>query len=223
MGQEQRPVQEKRIQTYITDLGNSVLSHSSKAPFDFHFSVYKDSAINAFATPGGYVYVSRGLIALSESEAQLASVMAHEVAHVNARHIARIIEKSTKVNVAALAAILAGAFMGGSSDLAAGHGLSLAAATTLNLQYSREHEEEADRLGLSYLIATGYDGRDMVEMMRLMRRYEYYSSSVPSYFKTHPGTDDRIRYLDGMLQTVYRDSRAKTTHEAVDRILLEMP
>ncbi|MGV8079627.1 MAG: M48 family metalloprotease [Syntrophales bacterium] len=215
---------EKRIQTYITGLGNSVLSHSSKAPFDFHFSVYKDSAINAFATPGGYVYVSRGLIALAENEAQLAGVMAHEIAHVNARHIARIIEKSTKVNVATLAAILAGAFLGGGSDLAAGAiAFSLAAATTLNLQYSREHEEEADRLGLSYLIATGYDGRDMVEMMRLMRRYEYYSSSVPSYFKTHPGTDDRIRYLDGMLQTVYRRQQGKDNlTKRFDRIRIEM-
>lgn len=217
-------VKEKRVQVYITELGNSILSHSNKAPFDFRFSVYKDSAINAFATPGGYVYVSRGLIALAEDEAQLASVMAHEIAHVNARHIARIIEKSTKVNVAALAAILAGAFLGGGSDLAVGAmAFSLAAATTLNLQYSREHEEEADRLGLSYLISTGYDGQGSVEMLRMMRRYEYYSSTVPSYFKTHPGTDDRIRYLDGMLQTVYRKQQGKDNlSKRFDRIRIEM-
>ncbi|NPU85734.1 MAG: M48 family metalloprotease [Syntrophaceae bacterium] len=215
---------EKRVQSYITELGNSILSHSNKAPFDFHFSVYKDSAINAFATPGGYVYVSRGLIAIAEDEAQLASVMAHEIAHVNARHIARIIEKSTKVNVAALAAILAGAFLGGGSDLAAGAmAFSLAAATTLNLKYSREHEEEADRLGLSYLISTGYDGQGSVEMLRLMRRYEYYSSTIPSYFKTHPGTDDRIHYLDGMLQTVYRKQQGKDNlSKRFDRIRIEM-
>ena len=215
---------EKRVQSYITELGNSILSHSSKAPFDFHFSVYKDSAINAFATPGGYVYVSRGLIAMADDEAQLASVIAHEIAHVNARHIARIIEKSTKVNVAALAAILAGAFLGGGSDLAVGAmAFSLAAATTLNLQYSRENEEEADRLGLSYLISTGYDGRSSVEMLRLMRRYEFYSSTVPSYFKTHPGTDDRIRYLDGMLQTVYRRQQGKDNlTKRFDRIRIEM-
>lgn len=194
-----------RTQDYITDLGNRVLTHSAKAPFDFRFSVYRDSAINAFATPGGYVYVSRGLIALAESEAQLAGVIAHEIAHVNARHIARIIEKSQKVNMAALAAMLAGAFLGGGGDLSMGAmAFSLAAATTLNLQYSRQHEEEADRLGLGYLVSTGYDGRDMVGMLRLMRRYEFYSSTVPSYFKTHPGTDDRIRYLDAMLETTYR-------------------
>jgi beta-barrel assembly-enhancing protease len=204
MEKENALYKDPRIQAYITGLGNRILSHSQKAPFDFRFSVYKDSAINAFATPGGYVYVSRGLIALADSEAELAGVMAHEIAHVNARHIAQMIERSQKVNLATLAAILAGAFLGGGGNLSMGAvAFGLATATTLNLKYSREHEEEADRLGLTYLVSTGYDGQAMVDMLRLMRHYEYYSSSVPSYFLTHPGTDDRIRYLDAMLQMGY--------------------
>jgi predicted Zn-dependent protease len=77
----------------------------------------------------------------------------------------------------------------------------LAAATSLNLKYSREHEEEADRLGLNYLVSAGYDGTAMLDFLKTMRRYEFYSNSIPSYFLTHPGTDDRIRYLDASIQT----------------------
>jgi predicted Zn-dependent protease len=197
-------VRNEKINIYITNLGHKILAQSQKAPFDFRFSVIKSSAINAFATPGGYVYVNRGLINIVENESELAGILAHEIAHVNARHIANIIEKSQKIGIASLAAILAGAFLGGGGDLtAAVTSFSLATATTLNLKYSREHEEEADRLGLNYLVSAGYDGTAMLDFLKTMRRYEFYSNSIPSYFLTHPGTDERIRYLDAAIQTTY--------------------
>ena len=197
-------IQNPKINSYIDQLGNLILSHSQKAPFDFRFSIVKDSSINAFATPGGYIYVNRGLINLVENESQLAGVLAHEIAHVNARHIADIIDKSKKISIATLAAILAGAFLGGGGEaFAAITTFSIAGATHLSLKYSREHEEEADRLGISYLVSAGYDGKAMLDFLKIMRRYEFYSNSVPSYFLTHPGTDERIRYLDGLLQTIY--------------------
>lgn len=197
-------IHDQKIRTYINRVGSTVLAQSEKAPFDFHFYVIKDSAINAFATPGGYVYVNRGLITLVEKESELAAVLAHEIAHVNARHIASIIEKSQKIGIATLAAILAGAFLGGGGQLtAAATSFSLATATSLNLKYSREHEEEADRLGMYYLVSAGYDGKAMLDFLKTMRRYEFYSNSIPSYFLTHPGTDERIAYLDALLQTTY--------------------
>ncbi len=190
---------------YLTRIGNLVLANSRKAPFDFRFFVVKSSAVNAFATPGGYVYINTGLIRLVETEAELAGVLAHEIAHANARHIAAILDKSQKVSIASLAAILAGALLGGGGQgTAAVAAFSTAAATHLTLQYSREHEEEADRLGMVYLVQSGYDGKAMLDFLRIMRRYEFYSNTVPSYFLTHPGTDERIRYLDGLLQTTYR-------------------
>jgi len=195
-------IRNEKVNIYITELGQKILSQTDKAPFDFQFHVIRSSAINAFATPGGYVYVNRGLINLVEKESELAGILAHEIAHVNARHIANIIEKSKKIGIATLAAILAGAFLGGGGDVtAAVTGFSLAAATSLNLKYSREHEEEADRLGLNYLVSAGYDGTAMLDFLKTMRRYEFYSNSIPSYFLTHPGTDDRIRYLDASIQT----------------------
>lgn len=201
----------ERVQAYIEDLGKRLLAGGSPT-FDFRFSVIRSSGINAFATPGGYVYLFRGLIHLAESESQLAGVLAHEIAHVNARHIAGMAEKSGKMNVATLAALLAGALLGGGSQVtAAAAAVTMATATHMSLQYSREHEEEADRLGMAYLVRAGYDGRAMVDFLKIMRRYEFYSNSVPSYFFTHPGTDERIRYLDGMLQTTYRHETGKAS------------
>jgi len=203
-------LQNERVASYIQQLGERVLAHSDKVPFDYRFSIIRSSAVNAFATPGGYVYLNQGLINLAENESQLAGVIAHEIAHVNGRHIAQIIEKQTKLSISALAAILAGAFLGGSGEVAAAvTSFSVATATTLSLKYSREQEEAADRMGMSYLVSADYDGRAMLDFLRIMRRYEYYSSAIPSYFLTHPGTDERTRYIDALLQTTYTE-RGKT-------------
>jgi beta-barrel assembly-enhancing protease len=202
-------LQNEQANSYITLLGKRILSYSEKAPFDFQFSIIRSSAINAFATPGGYVYLNQGLLNLAENEAEIAGVLAHEIAHVNGRHIADIIDRSTKLSIATLAAILAGAFLGGGGDAtAAVASFSMATATTLSLKYSREHEEAADRTGLSYLVAAGYNGTAMLDFLKIMRRFEYYSNTIPSYFLTHPGTDERSHYIDALLQTTYNPGGA---------------
>lgn len=203
-------IKNKRVTAYINSLGQRLLSAVSGSPFVYQFSVVKSQAVNAFATPGGYVYVHMGLVNLAENEGQLASVLAHEIAHVELRHIASMIEKSKKVNAAALAAIIAGAFLGGGGDLtAAVAGFSLAGITTMQLKYSREHEEAADRLALSYLVGAGYNSKAAVDFLKNMRRYEFYSKNAPSYLLTHPGIDDRIRYIDALLQTRFIPSGAE--------------
>jgi predicted Zn-dependent protease len=208
-----------RVNAYVSRLGNHIVSVIPESPFEYRFSVVNSSAINAFATPGGYVYVNRGLINLVENESELAGVLSHEIGHVYARHIADIMEKSQKVNIATLAAILAGAFLGGGGDLtAAVASFSMATATTLNLKYSREHEEEADRLGISFLTKAGYNGKAMPDFLKIMSQNEYYSSNVPSYFLTHPGTDERIRYLDALLQTRYSSSGSQSLFGQLKRV-----
>jgi beta-barrel assembly-enhancing protease len=198
-------LQDKELNAYITGIGNRLLAHSNKAPFDFTFSVFNSSGINAFATPGGYIYVNKGLITTVENEAQLAGVIAHEIAHANSRHVASIIEKSQKLNIAMLAAIIAGAFLGGGGEASAAiAAFSVAGATSMTLKYQREHEEEADRLGIGYLVDAGYYPAAMVEFLKIMKKYEFLSRTIPSYLRTHPGTDDRIFYLDSLLQTQYR-------------------
>lgn len=200
-------LQNESANHYLSLLGKRILAHGEGVLFDFRFSVIRSSAINAFATPGGYVYVNQGLINLVETESELAGVLAHEIAHVNGRHIAENIARSKKISITTLAAILAGAFLGGGGEAtAAVASFSLATATSLSLKYSREQEEAADRTGFSYLIASGYDGKSMLDFLKIMRRYEYYSNSVPSYFLTHPGTEERSHYIDALLQTAnYRE------------------
>jgi len=198
-------LQDKKLNAYVTEIGNRVLAQSNKAPFDFTFSIFNSSGINAFATPGGYIYMNKGLISAVENEAQLAGVIAHEIAHANARHVASIIEKSQKLNIAMLAAIIAGAFLGGGGEATAAiAAFSMAGATSMTLKYQREHEEEADRLGIMYLVNAGYYPAAIVEFLKIIKQYEFLSKTVPSYLRTHPGTDDRIFYLDNLLQIQYR-------------------
>ena len=212
-------IRDKKVNDYMNRLGNMILARSTNVLFTFHFSVIRSSAINAFATPGGYVYVYQGLINLCDNESELAGVLAHEMAHVNSRHIAQQIEKSQKINMASLAAILAGVFLGGGGvGTEATLGLTMATSTALSLKYSRENEEEADRKGMSYLVNTGYDGKGMLTFLKKMKSYEFYSNSMPSYFMTHPGTDERIGYIDSLLQSRYRGVGSKNIIGGLKRI-----
>jgi predicted Zn-dependent protease len=200
----------KQLNEYINQIGNLILAQGKKAPFEFHFSIINSNAINAFATPGGYIYINKGLINVAENEGELAGVIAHEIGHANARHIASIIEKSQKLNIAALAAIIAGAFLGGGGDATAAiTAFAVAGSTSMTLKYMREHEEEADRLGIAYLSSAGYYPAAMVDFLKIMKQHEFISKTMPSYLMTHPGTDYRIFYLDGLILTKYRQTGAK--------------
>lgn len=202
---------DQKLNAYITDVGNRILAGSDKAPFDYTFSIFNNTGINAFATPGGYIYINKGLISAVENEAQLAGVMAHEIAHANARHIASIIEKSKKLNIAMLAGLVAAALIGGGGETSAAiAAFSLAGATQMSLKYQREHEEEADRMGITYLVDAGYYPAAMVEFLKIIKQYEFFSKTIPSYLSTHPGTDDRIFYLDSLLATQYRNTTGST-------------
>jgi len=213
----------QKVTDYVRKIGEQILASQQRVPWDFQFHVINSSAINAFATPGGYIYIFRGLITLSENESELASVMAHEIAHANARHIDQMMERSKKLNYAALAGVIAGALLGGGGGAGAAVAMgTVAGAQTLALQYSRENEEEADRFGMGYLAAAGYDPKSMVDFMKLMRRHEYYSNNIPSYFLTHPGTNDRIRYLDSLLEARYTRRGKESIVGGFRRVQVEM-
>lgn len=202
---------------YVEKIGERLVKQDNRYPLDFTFSVIGSSGINAFATPGGYIYVFTGLVKLAENESQLAGVLAHEIAHVKARHIAQMIAKSKRHSAASLAAILAGALIGGGEAAAALVGLTSAASITMNLKYSREHEEEADRLGMGYLVESGYSGQAMLDFLRIMQFNQFYSSAVPSYFLTHPQTSDRIRFLTLLLETRYNQEGETEIFGGFDR------
>ena len=203
-------LENKRLNDYINQIGNLILAQSKKAPFEFHFSIVNSNGINAFATPGGYIYINKGLINAAENEGELAGVIAHEIGHANARHIASIIEKSQKLNIATLAAVIAGAFLGGGGEATAAiAAFAVAGSTSMTLKYMREHEEEADRLAVYYLTGAGYYPGAMVDFLKIIKQHEFISKTMPSYLMTHPGTDHRIFYLDSLILTSYHQTGAK--------------
>jgi predicted Zn-dependent protease len=210
MGKNHFLLENKKLNDYINQIGNLILAQSKEVPFEFHFSIVNSNAINAFATPGGYIYINKGLINVAENEGELAGVIAHEIGHANGRHVASLIEKSQKLNIATLAAIIAGAFLGGGGEATAAiAAFSVAGSSSLTLKFMREHEEEADRLGISYLVSAGYYPAAMVDFLKIMKQYEFLSKTVPSYLQTHPGTDDRIFYLDSLILTQYHQKGVK--------------
>jgi predicted Zn-dependent protease len=210
MGKNHFLLENKKLNDYINQIGNLILAQSKEVPFEFHFSIVNSNAINAFATPGGYIYINKGLISVAENEGELAGVIAHEIGHANGRHVASLIEKSQKLNIATLAAIIAGAFLGGGGEATAAiAAFSVAGSSSLTLKFMREHEEEADRFGIGYLVSAGYYPAAMVDFLKIMKQYEFLSKTVPSYLQTHPGTDDRIFYLDSLILTQYHQKGVK--------------
>jgi len=184
---------------YLNNLGYRLVSVSPSRSLDFVFFVIRDPMLNAFALPGGFIGVHTGLVITSQSESELASVLGHEIGHVTQRHIARMIAKqkeSTAMAIGALLLAMLAARAGGSSgsDLtqAAIMG-SQAAMLQQQLNFSREAEREADRVGFQTLVDAGFDGRGMEGFFaRMQSGTRIYEGTAPAYLRTHPMTVERI-------------------------------
>ena len=212
-------IKDPSIKEYIDRVGMNIISQLEYRPFDFRFYVYVASDPNAFATPGGYIYISTGLITLAENECELAGVISHEIGHVTARHIAKMIEKQGKLNLGTLAAILAGVFLGGSGEAVSAIGVfSVATAQTLSLKYTRENEEEADRLGVSNMVKARYDGSGMLSFLKKLKRHHLPTLEPPPYLLTHPGIEMRINYLEIMLNRLSKPEDPRSNIENFRRM-----
>jgi len=189
-------IDDPELQAYIQNLGQRLVAHSDATYKNFYFFVIDDPAINAFAVPGGFVGVNTGLILNAQSESELASVLAHETAHVTQRHIPRMIAEEKRTTVPALAALLASILLasaGGGQVGEAGVALTTAAMQQKSLNFTRSFEEEADRIGMQILANTGFDPRAMPTFFeRLQNANRYNESSLPEYLRTHPVTTNRI-------------------------------
>lgn len=191
--------QNPEIQAYVNSIGQ-LLARSSEMPdLDWHFTVIDSDIINAFALPGGYIYISRGLMALADDEAQLASVLGHEIGHVTARHYATRQTQAIGAQVGvALLSILTGATAGGEAAQSVGQLGSMAAQGYL-ASYSRGQELESDTLGIRYLGRTGYDTAASAEFLgkletskNLLARLRNETPRGFSYLDTHPPTQERV-------------------------------
>ncbi|MGB4499088.1 MAG: M48 family metalloprotease [Methylococcaceae bacterium] len=187
--------QDSEIQEYIQTIGEKLVSHSDTPSYPFHFFVVMENNINAFAGPGRYIGVNSGLILMTEAESELASVMAHEIGHVTQRHLYRSYEASSRLSIPMMAATL-GAILLGTQSPQAGQAAIMAiqaGSVQFQINFTREHEEEADRVGMQTLSLSTYDPRAMPTFFeRLQQSTRYSGQNVPEFLRTHPVTASRI-------------------------------
>ena len=216
------------IADYVSKIGNRIVSKLDKPLFIYHFYVIKTDPYNAFAIPAGYIFINSGLLMAMDDEDELAGILAHEIAHVNARHISQKIEMSKKLGWARMAGMALGALMGvaGAGDVGqAVTQSSAAAAASAELAYSREDEMQADQLGLDYLANAGYSGEGLLKILKKMRSKEWFDSKqVPTYLLTHPAVDDRIAYLDTQIASMPKATRldADKPSAEFERVLTQL-
>jgi predicted Zn-dependent protease len=187
-------IDDPQINDYINNLGYRLASYSHKPEQQFKFFVIKDPAINAFAVPGGFIGVNSGLILKTRNEAELASVLAHEIAHVTQRHIARSVEASKRMSLPMMAGLLVG-LVAGLANPAIAHAAVMsvmAANIQLQINFTRSHEKEADRIGIETLAKAGFETRYMPKFFQRLQVANRLYDNVPEFLRTHPVTTDRI-------------------------------
>lgn len=187
---------------YLGNLGDRLVAASPTPGRRFEFFPVRDASINAFALPGGYVGVHTGLISAARNESELAGVLAHEISHVTQNHIARIVDAQKNSGLISLLA-LAVAILAARSDSQVSQA-AMVSAQAYNVQnqlnFTREHEREADRVGLQILSATDYSPQGMASFFeRLQTQGRLYENNAPSYLRTHPLTYERIADIQGRL------------------------
>jgi predicted Zn-dependent protease len=192
------------LQAYVNEVGQRLAQQSHRPHLQWHFTVVDSPDVNAFALPGGYVYITRGIMAYLNSEAELAGVVGHEIGHVTARHGVRQQSAST---AAGLGAVL-GSILVPELDNQAGATLLQTLAQAWTAGYGREHELESDRLGAEYLAKTGYNPQAMIDVIGVLKNQELFAAEqarrdgrpLRTYhgtFDTHPGNDARLRQVVG--------------------------
>ena len=188
---------------YINQFGQRLAEHSVETRQDFEFFLIQDPQINAFALPGGFIGVNTGLLLAAQSESEVAGVVAHEISHVTQRHIARMLAQQKQVLATTLASIAAAILLSRvSSDAAqAAFAFGQAGAVQSQLNFTRDNEREADRVGLQLLEQSGFDPRGMATFFeRLQRATRVYETAAPSYLRTHPLTYERIADIQSRLK-----------------------
>ncbi len=194
-------IEDPEAAEYLQALGSRLVAQASgDSAQRFSFFFVRDDTINAFALPGGFIGVNYGLMLATRNEAQLAGVLAHEIAHVTQRHIARRVRSAGRQSIATMAAILAAILVGaatGSSDAAMG-GVAMAqgAAMQQQINFTRANENEADRVGMAFLAAAGFDPYGMPDFFETMGRRSSISAhnrnALPEILQSHPVTTNRI-------------------------------
>src|SRR5258706_898970 len=202
--QEYRVYDDKALQQYVNAVGQRLGKASHRPTLQYSYVVVDSLEINAFALPGGYIYITRGILAYLNSEAELAAVLGHEPGHVTARHSVQQMSAGTAASVGAT---LLGVFVPTLRNQAGDTAINLLGNALLS-GYGREHELEADKLGAEYLYRTGYDPQAMIKVIGVLKNQELFDAEVAksegreprSYhgvFASHPDADKRLQEVVG--------------------------
>ncbi len=181
--------------SYLEALGRRLVARSENPTTDFTFFLINDSGINAFAGPAGHIGVNTGLVLAAKSESELAGVLAHEIAHVTQRHLARSFEAADKMSIPSLAVLAAALLIGSQNGEAGAAALTAASAASLQYQinFTRANEQEADRIGIQTLANADFDPYGMAGFFeRLQKSSRLYGARPPEFLSTHPVTTNRI-------------------------------
>ncbi|MEA1969877.1 MAG: M48 family metalloprotease [Thermodesulfobacteriota bacterium] len=208
---------------FISEIGNRIVEQLPPQPFEFSFSIVNEDHFNAFASPGSNIFINRGLVTSLDNVNELAGILAHETGHAVCRHVSQMIDKSKMVNIGTLAGMLAGVLMGasGAGDIAQGVVISSAAAgQSTMLAFSRENETEADQKGLVYAANASFSPWGLLTGLEKIRANDFYGTdSIPGYLKTHPGTKERIVYIQAWIEDHYKE---KDLDNGIDPFRFEM-
>ena len=187
-------INDASLQAYIDNVGQKIAVVCHRPEWEYHFTALEDESVNAFALPGGYVYITKGLLINLKSEAQLAAIFGHETVHIVARDTANMMSNQIGMNLL-LSAV--------TSEETSETVMTVANLTKqiIALRYSRKDEYEADIGGLDYMVKAGYDPRGMVETMQMLQ--EQQKVRPIEFLTTHPSPENRIGYLKDKIQTQY--------------------
>jgi predicted Zn-dependent protease len=198
------------LQTYIQTLGARLAATSERPGLPWTFRVVDDPAVNAFALPGGFIYVTRGILTHMTSEAQLATVVGHEIGHVTARHTAHEMSRQQVANLGLAVGSIA------SSQFAKYAGAASQALGVLFLKFSRDNENQADELGVRYSSRAKYDSRQMVNVMQMLDKIEAQSSGrLPEWLATHPNPGNRVEHINAVIARTQTDFAGATVNSDV--------
>ncbi|MEW6381573.1 MAG: M48 family metalloprotease [bacterium] len=185
------------IQVYVDRIGKRIVEQVYPNRFEFRYFVIKSNQLNAFALPNGYIFFTERLLNAVKTEDELAFVLCHETAHVAKTHFRRLMEKKSKVDMATMAAMIAGLLLSKDGEMAtAVQAFSIGANQTISLKYSREFEDEADEAGFAYLTDSGYQGQGAIDFMEKLNQLERITIVPPVYLSTHPATASRVYHLE---------------------------
>jgi len=194
-------VNDPELTEYLSALGNRLVANSQDVRQEFEFFLIRDNTLNAFAMPGGFIGVHTGLIVAAQSESELAAVLAHEIAHVTQRHMARMASKDGQLSMAVLAAMALAVLSRNSQFGSAAAAIGQASAITAQIGFTRDFEREADRLGFLTLDKSKFDVRAMPDFfLRLQKAGRLYENNAPAYLRTHPVTSERIADAQNRIQ-----------------------